>query len=63
MGVTTTGEAEKMKAMVDRCLSEYDLDGWKAPEYVNPTDVSVIAVRADALNGWRSRPARSPGSH
>ena len=42
MGVNATGEAEKMKAMVDRCLSEYDLDGWTAAGWVNPSDVSAL---------------------
>jgi 4-hydroxyphenylacetate 3-monooxygenase len=42
MGVNVTGEAEAMKAMVDRCLSEYDLHGWKAPGYTNPGDVNLF---------------------
>ncbi len=42
MGVTLSGEAEKMKALVDRCLSEYDLKGWKAPGYTNPGDVNLF---------------------
>jgi 4-hydroxyphenylacetate 3-monooxygenase len=42
MGVTLSGEAEKMKALVERCLSEYDLDGWKAPGYTNPGDVNLF---------------------
>jgi 4-hydroxyphenylacetate 3-monooxygenase len=43
MGVTTmSGEAEKMKAMVDRYLSEYDLEGWKVPGYTNPGDVNLF---------------------
>ena len=42
MGVTVSGEAEKMKGLVDRCLSEYDVDGWKMPGVVNPDDVNVV---------------------
>jgi hypothetical protein len=28
--------------MVDRCLSEYDLEGWKVPGYANPGDVNLF---------------------
>ena len=45
MGVAMSGEAEKMKELVDRCLSEYDLEGWKAPGYTNPDDVNLFRNR------------------
>jgi len=35
-----SGAVEKAKAMVDRCLSEYDTDGWTVPDLINPNDVS-----------------------
>jgi 4-hydroxyphenylacetate 3-monooxygenase len=51
MGATATGDVDRMKALVDRCLSEYGLEGWKVPGYVNPGDVNVpsrgIASRDD----------------
>lgn len=37
-----TGTMASMEDMVDRCMSEYDLDGWTIPNYVNPTDVSMV---------------------
>jgi hypothetical protein len=42
MGVEQSGEADGMRALVDQCLAEYDLDGWKMPGFVNPTDVSLV---------------------
>ena len=42
MGVQMSGEVDRMKAMVEQCMSEYDLDGWKMPGFVNPADVSVV---------------------
>jgi 4-hydroxyphenylacetate 3-monooxygenase len=35
-----TGATARMKALVDRCLSEYDLEGWNAPDLIDPNDVS-----------------------
>lgn len=37
-----SGEVKQMKALVDRCMSEYDLDGWLAPDLINNADVSVL---------------------
>lgn len=37
-----TGAAASYKAFADECLNEYDLDGWKAPDLINPDDVNVI---------------------
>lgn len=36
------GVADQCKDLVDRCLSEYDLDGWTVPDLVNPRDVSYF---------------------
>jgi 4-hydroxyphenylacetate 3-monooxygenase len=30
---------------VDTCLAEYDLDGWTAPDLINPDDVSWFQQR------------------
>src|SRR5215211_5565092 len=40
-----TGLAERMKGLVDTCMAEYDLDGWTAPDLINPDDVSRLARR------------------
>lgn len=37
-----SGDMAGMKAMVDRCMGEYDLNGWTAPDLVNNDDVSVL---------------------
>jgi 4-hydroxyphenylacetate 3-monooxygenase len=37
-----TGTMEQMEALVDQCMSEYDLDGWTMPGFVNPDDISVV---------------------
>jgi aromatic ring hydroxylase len=37
-----TGLADRMTAMVETCLSEYDLNGWTAPDLINPDDVSWL---------------------
>ncbi len=34
------GFSERMKEFVDTCMGEYDLDGWTAPDLINPDDVS-----------------------
>jgi 4-hydroxyphenylacetate 3-monooxygenase len=43
LGQLQTGQVENYKAMVDRCMSEYDLEGWTVPDLVNNDDVSVHA--------------------
>jgi 4-hydroxyphenylacetate 3-monooxygenase len=43
------GTVDKMKAFVEQCMDEYDLDGWKAPDLVNPDDINLILKKA-----WRS---------
>jgi len=40
-----TGRAQELTGFVDQCMAEYDLDGWKAPDLINPTDVNVITKR------------------
>ena len=37
-----TGDLDNMKALVDKCMSEYDLNGWTVPDLVNPNDVSIL---------------------
>jgi aromatic ring hydroxylase len=40
-----TGLADRMKAFVETCMSDYDLDGWTAPDLINPDDVSLMMNR------------------
>jgi 4-hydroxyphenylacetate 3-monooxygenase len=36
------GTVDRLKEFVEKCMSEYDLDGWTAPDLVAPDDVSVF---------------------
>lgn len=36
----SSGQADRFKAFVDRCMAEYDLDGWTVPDLINPHDVN-----------------------
>src|SRR3954452_10979114 len=36
------GTVDRIKGFVEQCMSEYDLDGWTAPDLINPDDVSVF---------------------
>ena len=40
-----SGLSDSMKAFVDTCMAEYDLDGWTAPDLINNTDVSYLLSR------------------
>src|SRR6266481_4121990 len=37
-----TGLTESYRQLADRCLAEYDLDGWTVSDLVNPDDVNMI---------------------
>lgn len=37
-----TGAAQEYKGFVDKCMSEYDLDGWTVDDYINASDVNVF---------------------
>ena len=39
-GSMASGEAERMMGFADKCLAEYDLDGWTVPDLLNPDDLS-----------------------
>ncbi len=39
------GDLDRMRAMVDRCMSQYDMKGWTDPRFVQPGDHSVIGRR------------------
>jgi 4-hydroxyphenylacetate 3-monooxygenase len=36
------GLTEAYRGFADRCLAEYDLDGWTSPDLINPDDVNRI---------------------
>jgi 4-hydroxyphenylacetate 3-monooxygenase len=37
-----TGASARYKGFAEQCMAEYDLNGWKTPDLINPDDVSVI---------------------
>ena len=37
-----SGRVEELKSFVDQCMAEYDLDGWTAPDLINPDDVNQV---------------------
>jgi 4-hydroxyphenylacetate 3-monooxygenase len=39
------GRAEQYKGFAERCMAEYDLNGWTVPELINPDDVSAVMSR------------------
>jgi 4-hydroxyphenylacetate 3-monooxygenase len=42
MAAELMGQAEKYKGFAERCMAEYDLDGWTVPDLTNPDDISVV---------------------
>lgn len=40
-----SGQYDRWKSFADECLAEYDLDGWTAPDLINPDDGSVLNRR------------------
>jgi 4-hydroxyphenylacetate 3-monooxygenase len=41
-----SGQYDRWKGFADQCMAEYDLDGWTAPDLINPDDVSVLSRKA-----------------
>jgi aromatic ring hydroxylase len=40
-----TGLTDRMRAITQTCLDEYDVSGWLAPDLINPDDVSWLPKR------------------
>jgi 4-hydroxyphenylacetate 3-monooxygenase len=40
------GKAAEVKELAERCLAEYDLDGWRAKDLLNATDINRIMTEA-----------------
>ena len=38
----SSGNMDKMMAMIDRCLSEYDQNGWTVPHLHNNADINML---------------------
>jgi 4-hydroxyphenylacetate 3-monooxygenase len=39
------GEVSALKAFVDKFMAEYDLDGWRVSDLINPTDVNRLFAK------------------
>jgi 4-hydroxyphenylacetate 3-monooxygenase len=37
-----SGQAARFKEFAEQCLAEYDLDGWTAPDLINPASVNLF---------------------
>jgi 4-hydroxyphenylacetate 3-monooxygenase len=37
-----SGAAARYKGFAEQCMAEYNLDGWTAPDLINPNDVSAV---------------------
>src|SRR5262250_957277 len=37
-----SGASQRYKGFAERCMAEYDLNGWTAPDLINPHDVSAV---------------------
>jgi len=44
------GEANALKRFVDQFMGEYDLDGWRVTDLINPTDVNRILSKDTMKN-------------
>ncbi len=42
LAAMATGQADSYKGFAERCMNEYDLDGWTAPDLINPDDIAYI---------------------
>ncbi|HEX3244700.1 MAG TPA: 4-hydroxyphenylacetate 3-hydroxylase N-terminal domain-containing protein [Chloroflexota bacterium] len=43
MGAAQNGRIDEFKAFAERCMAEYDVNGWTAPDLINPDDVNFFA--------------------
>jgi 4-hydroxyphenylacetate 3-monooxygenase len=37
-----TGALKAMEALAERCMADYDEDGWRHPAYHDSADISVL---------------------
>lgn len=42
LGAMATGQTQQYKGFAEKCMSEYDINGWTVPDLVNPTDVNYF---------------------
>jgi 4-hydroxyphenylacetate 3-monooxygenase len=37
-----SGRLKQMEALVEKCMADYDEDGWKNPAYRDGSDISIV---------------------
>jgi len=42
MVADATGATSLYKGFAEKCMAEYDLDGWTVPDLINPDDISIV---------------------
>jgi 4-hydroxyphenylacetate 3-monooxygenase len=45
MGATQIGRVDEFKAFAEKCMAEYDTNGWTVPDLINPDDVNFFHRR------------------
>jgi 4-hydroxyphenylacetate 3-monooxygenase len=45
------GQTTKYKGFAEQCMAEYDLDGWTAPDLINPDDINLVMKGMTGKNG------------
>jgi 4-hydroxyphenylacetate 3-monooxygenase len=43
-----SGTMDAMAALAEQCMSEYDIDGWTDPAWLNPDDVAYPGLPEEA---------------
>ncbi len=47
-GAMAGGTAKNLQGFAEQCMAEYDLDGWKVPDLIDPDELSYHAIRSAA---------------
>ncbi|MET0277899.1 MAG: 4-hydroxyphenylacetate 3-hydroxylase N-terminal domain-containing protein [Pseudorhodoplanes sp.] len=47
-GAQAGGTAKHLQGFAEKCMAEYDLDGWKVPDLIDPDELSYHAIRSAA---------------
>jgi len=42
---SASGLSDRMKGLADTCMAEYNIDGWTAPDLINPVDVNYVLAQ------------------
>jgi aromatic ring hydroxylase len=47
-GAMASGTAKNLQGFAEQCMAEYDLDGWKVPDLIDPDELSYHVIRSGA---------------